>query len=168
MVLTKMKCGKIGILLIQKILKIGLCCERREGGGGRKYRAAAPGGRAQRAPGGRVGLRADNRAERRRCVGGRGSALRWVGLSTPVFTEFAQNPHRLKGGTCWPHVSVLAQTVSFLWYSLGKKRPFSPQPYGICNLWLPCEKECVRHCIKHSVFLNTQKTWWAQRIHLMA
>lgn len=27
-VLMKMKCGEIGILLIQKILKIGLCCEK--------------------------------------------------------------------------------------------------------------------------------------------
>lgn len=73
-----------------------------------------PGGRAQRVPGARVGRRTDNRAERRRCAGGRGSALRWVGLSTPGFTEFAQNLRRLEGGTCWPHVSVLAQTLSFL------------------------------------------------------
>lgn len=81
MVLTKMKCGKIGILLIQKILKIGLCCERREGGGGSKCRAAAPGGRAQRAPGGRVGRRADNRAERRRAW--KVVALRCDGLDFP-------------------------------------------------------------------------------------
>lgn len=40
--------------------------------------------------------------------------LRWVGLSTLGFTEFAQNLRRLEGGTCWPHVSVLAQTLSFL------------------------------------------------------
>lgn len=27
-VLMKMKCGEIGMLLIQKIFKIGLCCEK--------------------------------------------------------------------------------------------------------------------------------------------
>lgn len=133
MVLTKMKCGKIGILLIQKILKIGLCCERREGGGGSKCRAAAPGGRAQRAPGGRVGRRADSRAERRRAW--EAVALRCDGLDFPP--PYSQSLPRIRivsGHLLATRLRLGPNREFSLILAREEETTFSPQPYGICNL----------------------------------
>lgn len=44
--------------------------------------------------------------------------------------------------------------------------PHSPMEFAICDCLVRGER--LRHHVKHLVFLNTQRYWWAQYIHLMA
>ena len=145
MVLTKMKCGEIGISLIQKILKIGLCCEKREGS---KCRAAVPGRRARRALGARVGRCADNPAEE--AVSGRSwlcAAMGWT-FHPGVHRDCLESAPSRMGRPLATRLR-LGPNLAFS-LILGKKRrlfPHSPMGSAICDCLV---KRRVRTSLHHT------------------
>lgn len=143
MVLTKMKCGETGISLIQKILKIGLCYEKRESRGGSKRRMAVPGRRAWRALGARVGCYADNPAEE--AVSGR------LWLCAAVGWSFHPGVHGIRtvsNGAPVGHTSP-SWPKPCVFFATRKKRrlfPHSPMGSAICDCLV---KRRVRTSLHH-------------------
>lgn len=175
-----MKYGVIGIF-IQKIFKIGLCLKKKKKDSECRGVAVQVVGAGGTWPGLRLVLqwptmwsrtstchqRADcsfHSAGRILCrqssweqtaVGGPDSTL-WHGrchLSSP---SFIQNPESSKSEYLSATYFNLSQNCLCLCYSRVARIVFL-QPYGTCNLWLPCRR--ARHCTARVVFWMLEDGW---------